>query len=305
MTSKSSPPLSADAALGGAARRPRELQDALNFHLFHPLALRLAKALTSTRVTPNMVSVAGGLLVVLAALAYARPGWPWAALAGFALHLAWHVVDGADGDLARLTGRSSPQGELVDGICDYAGHIVLYLVLGSLLQATIGPIAWLFAVGAGASRIVQANHYEVQRRQYQWWVYGVPWLRASRGQGASEGKGALFGTAYLKLAQKIAPHAIPADRAVMAARENPERAERALAAIRRHAQPILDSLPLLGANYRTVALGFSMLAGSPIYFFLWEAVALNLVLIRSVRISNRSTCRLIAELDHHESSTRR
>jgi phosphatidylglycerophosphate synthase len=37
------------------------------------------------------------------------------------LHMGWHVLDGADGDLARMTGRASPQGELFDGICDYVG----------------------------------------------------------------------------------------------------------------------------------------------------------------------------------------
>lgn len=307
MAIKSRHPGPADAAQKPEAGRPRELQDGLNFHVFHPLARRLALLLMRTPVTPNMVSLAGGLLVAAAGLAYAQPGWPLPALAGLALHLAWHVVDGADGDLARLTGRSSPRGELVDGICDYASHVVLYLILGALLQNAIGPIAWLFAVGAGASRVLQANHYEVQRRQYQWWLYGVPWLRSTPGEGARKGIGAVLGTAYLTLAQKIAPHALAADNAVAVAvaSGDPNDAERARAAIRRHAKPMLNSLSPLGANYRTIALGLSMLTGSPIYFFLYEAVALNLVLLRSVRICNVSTCRLIAELDQAEASTRR
>lgn len=305
MASKSRYPRPADSPQKREGIRPRELQDALNFHLFHPQARRLARLLMHTPVTPDMVSVAGGLLVVAAGLAYAQPGWPLPALVGLALHLLWHVVDGADGDLARLTGRSSPRGELVDGICDYASHIVLYLILASLLQDQIGPLAWLMAAGAGASRILQANHYEVQRRQYQWWVYGTPWLRSSRRAGAGEGIGSPLATAYLTLAQKIAPHALAADRAVAAAVSSSRGAERARTAIRRHAKPMLKSLSLLGANYRTIALGFSMLAGSPIYFFLYEAVALNLVLFRSVRICNGATRRLIAELGHADASTLR
>src|SRR5690606_39827963 len=55
--------------------------------------------------------------------------------------------------------------DLVDGICDYASHVVLYLILGFLLHGQIGPVAWILAVAAGMSRILQANHYEVQRRQ--------------------------------------------------------------------------------------------------------------------------------------------
>jgi phosphatidylglycerophosphate synthase len=158
--------------------RPRELQDSLNFHLYHPLAWRLALLLARTPLTPNIVSVIGGCCVVAAGIVYAQTylhswGWP-GALLGMLLHMTWHVVDGADGDLARITGRTSPLGELVDGICDYASHIILYLVLAWLLSFQIGSgWAWPIAVAAGVSHFVQANHVEVQRRQYQWWVYRV------------------------------------------------------------------------------------------------------------------------------------
>lgn len=74
MRSEDGGPTRGDAASDGAAR-PRELQDALNFHLYHPLARRLARRLIRTPVTPNAVSIAGGLLVVAATLAYAQPVW--------------------------------------------------------------------------------------------------------------------------------------------------------------------------------------------------------------------------------------
>ena len=48
--------------------------------------------------------------------------------------LAWHVTDGADGDLARLKGTASPTGELVDGVCDYSGHVFMYFAFAFLLD---------------------------------------------------------------------------------------------------------------------------------------------------------------------------
>ena len=116
---------SADGRDAKRPKRPREMQDSLNFYLYHPLAWKLAKLLSRTPLTPNMVSVIGGLLVVLAGVVYFNMdstggtrahGWPWGALLGLVLHMSWHVVDGADGDLARLTGKSSPIGEMVDGV---------------------------------------------------------------------------------------------------------------------------------------------------------------------------------------------
>ena len=62
-------------------KRPRELQDSLNFHLYHPLAWRLALLLAKTTLTPNIVSVIGGCFVVVAGIVYAQPwGWPGALL---------------------------------------------------------------------------------------------------------------------------------------------------------------------------------------------------------------------------------
>jgi phosphatidylglycerophosphate synthase len=173
--------------------RPRELQDGLNHYLYHPLAWRLALLLAKTPLTPNIVSVIGAMNVVGAAFVYGwgfAHGWGWKGAAlGMALHMAWHVWDGADGDLARITGRASPIGEMVDGICDYASHVVMYFVLGWIAyeqisawtgSSLIGLIAWPLMLAAGVSHVIQANHVEVQKRSYQWWVYAKPWIRQTR-----------------------------------------------------------------------------------------------------------------------------
>ena len=52
---------------GGGQGRPAELEDWLNGKIYHPLSMQLANVLAPTFVTPNMVSVAGGLMIVLAA----------------------------------------------------------------------------------------------------------------------------------------------------------------------------------------------------------------------------------------------
>ena len=169
-------------------KRPPELEDPLNTWIYHPLAWRLAQLLSATPATPNMVSVFGGLMVISAGLVYvgdAGLAWPLSAAVGMALHMGWHVVDGADGDLARITGKASPVGEMVDGICDYASHIVVYFLLAAMLQGQIGWVAWPVMVGAGVSHIVQSNHVEVQRRCYQWWYYDKPWVGITHGEEAS------------------------------------------------------------------------------------------------------------------------
>ena len=100
-------------------QRPREMQDPLNLYLYHPLSWQLARRLAHTPVTPNMVSVAGGLFVVAAGFCYWGVPWPLGAALGMALHMTWHIVDGADGD---LRGRRQGRGADADGGGDRSGR---------------------------------------------------------------------------------------------------------------------------------------------------------------------------------------
>jgi hypothetical protein len=211
------------------------------------------------------------------------------------LHMTWHVVDGADGDLARMTGRSSPIGEMVDGVCDYASHIILYFILGWLLYLQDGGIAWWLMWAAGISHAVQSNHVEVQRRQYQWWVYGTPWIRHSHGDQDAATRKSVFGgivSGYLALATGMTPHALKIDDATVASETDPAARDRLRPAVRTEAVPLLPLLKLLGPNPRAIVLGLSMIAGSPLYYFLYQAVFLNLLLALSVVLHNRAAKRM-------------
>lgn len=286
--------------------RAREMQDALNHYIYHPLAWGLARLLAPTPLTPNMVSVFGGMLVVAAGVVYWSTVGPWWAMLGMALHLSWHVVDGADGDLARITGKASPLGELVDGICDYVSHIVLYVLLAFVLARTLGlGWAWFWTLAAGASHIVQANHVEVQRRFYQYWTYGVPWLHNAKSADEAlfrerGGFGWLLRVivaGYLRLAAGMSPNALRIDAAVTHAVANdPALLAQIRAEVQREQRPLLAMLRYLGPNPRAVLLGLSMIAGSPLWYFLYLALALNALLLLSVRLHDAAAGRVVARL---------
>ena len=285
-------------------KRPRELQDGLNYYLYHPLAWQLARLLAKTPLTPNMVSLLGACFVIGAGFAYAAPGWPLMALLGMALHMGWHVVDGADGDLARLTGRTSPVGEMVDGLCDYLSHVVLYILLGGILAKTEGFFggwhAGVLVLLAAISHAVQSNHVEVQRRQYQYWVYGTPWLRLSHGQSnsaTSQSWAAALVSAYIGVASGMTPHALRIDAAVAAAKDDPARLAAIAAAVRAESPPLLRICKILGPNPRAVVLGLSMvLAATPLWYLAYQAVILNLLLVLSLRLHNAAAKRIAAAI---------
>lgn len=262
------------------AGKPRELQGFLNRTIYHPLAHLLARALVPTPVTPNMVSVAGAILVMAAGVLYVLVATPAAIALGFFLHCAWHVVDGADGALARMSGRASPSGEIVDGLCDYAGHGVLYVLLASSLDDRIGGVAWAIAIIAGLSRAVQSVFAESQRRTYQWWAYGVPWLQNQKSDG--RGIGIALSNLYLAVWHGMSGPTQRVNALVSSAEADPPERRRIATIARQVGSRALPLLAALGANPRTILLGLSMIAGTPLWFFLIEIVVLNVALVLAV-----------------------
>ena len=280
----------------GESARPAELEDWLNRNLYHPLSIRLARALARTPVTPNMVSIAGGVLVVIAGLVYVAFDSIAGAACALALHMGWHVLDGADGDLARLTGRASAHGEMIDGLCDYLSHLALYLLLAWLLAQQIGPIGWAVMVGSGLARIPQTIFYETQRRQYQWWVHDKPWLRISSGTTRTQG-GMFEGVArvYLALSARLetgghrldaALERLPEDQRMAARRE-----------IAAGFRPIFAPLSLLSSNYRTLGIGLAMVVGNPLYFVAFELVCLSLLMLALMQRSGRAIDQLVSRIE--------
>jgi phosphatidylglycerophosphate synthase len=293
--------------LPAAVGKPPELEDVLNRWLFHPLSRYLAVLLARTPVTPNMVSVFGALLVVAAGFFYAEyTGLPLgvAVAIGFVLHLLWHVVDGADGALARLTGRASPLGETIDGLCDYLSHALLYLILATAADDALGWWIWPLGFAAGFSRVAQANHAESQRRIYLWRAYGVPWLKQAcdapdeapgRKQGGASPLARLT-RAYVWLADRLSPASPALDRAAERAANDPVLRERLNRLARTCYRRPLFLQALLGANPRTILLGLCIALGSPLWYFLVEATLLNLLLLFSIRSQKRANSCLEARL---------
>ncbi|MEH3038137.1 MAG: CDP-alcohol phosphatidyltransferase family protein [Sphingomonas adhaesiva] len=268
--------------------------------MYHLLAHRLARALVPTPVTPNMVSIAGAIIVMVAGALYTLVATPWAIALAFALHLSWHVVDGADGALARMSGRASPSGEIVDGLCDYAGHGVLYVLFAATLDDTLGAGAWALALAAGVSRAFQSVFAESQRRTYQWWAYDVPWLQntASPPGGKGDGIGVKLSRLYLWAWGKMAGPTQAVNALVLSAEHDPAERARIAQIARRTGRAILPTVAIIGANPRTILLGLSMIAGSPLWFFLIETVAFNIVLVAAIVQAAAIGRRIAAQIAH-------
>ena len=100
--------------------------------LLRPFLLRLA----SVGVTPNGLTLASLLLVVIAGLALARGDL----LVGGIVFLLGVALDGIDGELARVMHAESPLGALLDSLSDHCGDYAICLGLLWLMLERGEPV---------------------------------------------------------------------------------------------------------------------------------------------------------------------
>lgn len=85
-----------------------------------------ARAFRAIGLTPNSITLLG-FAVCVAGAALTALGWP---LYGGIVFLAGGILDLFDGALARLTGKASPFGALLDSVFDRLGEAALFVGLG-------------------------------------------------------------------------------------------------------------------------------------------------------------------------------
>jgi phosphatidylglycerophosphate synthase len=108
------------------SRKARAGTDYVCEWLFGPLAHIVVLTLAPLRVPPPLVVCANGSAGVAGAVELARGHLVWAAL----LVQAKTVLDNADGQLARLTGRVSAFGRYLDSEMDLVVNAALFSALG-------------------------------------------------------------------------------------------------------------------------------------------------------------------------------
>lgn len=115
------------------------------------ISLRISRWLVSrTRLRPNHITIIGTSTGLLAA-ALLAVGTYWASVAGTLLFLCTTIIDGCDGEVARLTFRESSFGEKFDVITDNIVHVAIFVGLAAGLyhQNPDGRYGLLIAILLG------------------------------------------------------------------------------------------------------------------------------------------------------------
>lgn len=169
-------------------------------YINRPLSVRISRRLVNHRITPNQISLFSFLCSVLAAGLFACDGYLALLLGGIIAQFA-SVVDGCDGEVARLTYQSSPYGGWFDAVLDrYADAFLLFGLMWHVYtdrtDGLILLIGFLAIIGSFMLSYTADKHDSLMRD------------RINRGRGLRMGRdirvfliflGAIFNQAYLTL----------------------------------------------------------------------------------------------------------
>lgn len=133
-----------------------------NTWIHRAVRVTVVKPLANTPVTPNQLTTVRLLTGIAAAVIMAAgPGWGDIAAAVFVVSV---VLDRADGELARLTGQTSPGGHRYDMIADATCNALILIGLGiGLRDGGYGP--WAVPMGVLAGLSVAAILWMVMRME--------------------------------------------------------------------------------------------------------------------------------------------
>ncbi len=150
--------------------KPREVEELIDYYYHRPLAGLLVQVLLPLPFTPNQITVASGVVGLLAGLAmgYAMvaPDF-WVAIGGGLLLLSI-LLDCADGQLARQRGIASAAGRILDGLMDFVAPTAVFFGQAFFLLSK-GYSPWVvFPVGivAGASLLWHAGQFDAAKNLY-------------------------------------------------------------------------------------------------------------------------------------------
>jgi len=255
--------------------RPMSIEDGTNQYFIHPLSDVIVKVSLALKLSPNFISLLGLFCGILAAYNYYNLPAPYSVLMGFGCMVMWHILDGADGRLARLTGNCSAFGRVLDGICDHLVFGAVYIVFALRLMETNSALwVWALVLGAAISHAIQSAGYEERRQKLQRRLKGVNRTDGSEGVLGKNGEKSFLASGYDKVQLLVSGKPTGLDQALSTLKGD----ENKRISVINKTVPMVKAWGLLNANNRTIFIAIVAYLGQPELFFMLEVAVLNVIM---------------------------
>ena len=274
-----------------ATYKAPEVEGVLDLYFYRPIGFRLAQFFERLKMTPAGVTLFAGLFGIVAGHLYFYRNLR-VNIVGMALHVCANALDNADGQLARLTHRETREGRIIDSLADHIGFLSIYvhLTLRYLAEGS-SPAICLLAMAAGISHALQGAAADYYRSTYLYFRTApvAPTLDSSsllkldyrelRWQRRPWKKFLLALYLNFTRQQEILGPQLKKLRDLIGQLFQGEIPNWLRTRYRNLASPTLKWWGLLMTNSRMLVLFALLFIGQPIYYFWFELIPLNLLLV--------------------------
>lgn len=161
------------------SNKPKEIEGFWDTFLIRPSGFVIAWLLKKSPIHPTHISilsvVSAGIAAYYYYLASAANHTLAFAIWGFVFFWLSSAFDSADGQLARMTNRSTTLGRAIDGVCDNLSFFVIYVAIFAGYCVYYNEFSWPvfgLALLAGLSHSIQSSLTDYQRGLFVHYTLG-------------------------------------------------------------------------------------------------------------------------------------
>lgn len=288
-----------------------ETENYVDRKFYRPLGFKIAKAIQHTGITPNVVTIISIFVGMGGASMFYFTGQMGFIFLGILGLICANILDCVDGQLARMTGIKSEIGRILDGIAGDLWFLTIYAALSLRLYDEIGS-NWIFVIAILSifSHFTQAALTDYYKTLHLYFVnpnkgkeFDTPESVQSRLKTMPMGVNKVFTTLYLyytKLQSKLTPNLGEMVQKLNRAYPEDRIPESLRLRYRQGSIMVMKCLDLLTFNGRSIPLFIILITGHVWFYFLYEIVFLNIILIVS-KNQHETLCKFISsEITDHK-----
>jgi hypothetical protein len=285
-----------------------DTEEFIDIHFYRPMGYRWALLFRKAGVSPNGVTIIAIILGVAAGICFYYNNI-YINIAGIFLLVWANTYDSADGQLARMTGRISPTGRMLDGLCGELWFISIYLAIAFRLMPEWGINIWVTAVMAGICHSRQAAMADYYRNLHLHFLKGKAGSELAGSEDLKKeyremkpSRNFLVNVGYYIYMHYTAGQEKQSPRlqrllCLVRLRFGEEAPEWFRDRFRLLSLPLMKFANILSFNTRAIALFISVIINLPWLYFIFELTVLNILLIYMIVKHERFSSSLAAQLE--------
>lgn len=283
-----------------------DTEEWLDIHFTRPIGLLWAKFFNRFGIHPNVVTVFSIILGVAAAVMFYYTDI-WHTIIGILLLMWANFYDSADGQLARMTGKKTQLGRVLDGFAGDVWFFSIYFCICLRLTPEWGVWIWLLAAFSGlichAKQCQLADYY---RNIHLYFLKGTAGSELENSGKLKEEfdalpwKGHLIWKIFLHsyrnytISQEKMTPAFQRFKKACDERFKGDIPRRLREDFRAGSRPLIPYANILTFNTRAIVLYIVLLIGMPWLYFVFEITVMN-ILFFYMRYRHETLCNQLRE----------